>query len=175
PALLCKPDLGLHPHQLHPRWPDLLHTVSAPFGVSCRFLCCRVVFPDVLPFYPLQLILWQHTKEVPRDGKGLFDRPVFIALRDKLPLKNISELQVFPVKVGQSLFANNRDKPAQVAPVRVRGVQLVCDTTVILPGLARAYTEVHEPGQAGEGIDWRVATAPEDIPRENDLAFGDIA
>ena len=117
----------------------------------------------------------RRAKEVPRNGKRGLNGPVVVALRDELLLEPVGKLQVLLVQFRQGFLPDNRNEPAEVAAVRVTGIELVGHTPVVLPGLPRPDPEVHEPGEAGQGIHRRVGTPAEEVAGEHDLPLGDVA
>src|SRR2546425_913604 len=98
----------------------------------------------------------------------------FRSLWPRSATRRVRELEHLAIAVRERLFPDDGDEAADVLAFRIRGVELVRDLLVVLPGPVLADSGVHQPGKGGQRVDRRVDRLPVQVPGDRHLAFRDV-
>mmetsp|Transcript_26497 Transcript_26497/g.99679 ORF Transcript_26497/g.99679 Transcript_26497/m.99679 type:complete len:242 (-) Transcript_26497:968-1693(-) len=118
----------------------------------------------------------QHAQQRPRAVEGVEDGPgLVVALGEEVLFKELHELEVRALLLGERLHAHNCAHGVCVLACRIRGVELVGHARVVLAGEALADGGLHQPREGRHHVDGRVHLGVVKLPVDVDLPLRDVA
>mmetsp|Transcript_38125 Transcript_38125/g.96425 ORF Transcript_38125/g.96425 Transcript_38125/m.96425 type:complete len:371 (-) Transcript_38125:560-1672(-) len=171
--------------QPYPQAPLASAVAAAAGGARCTAACMACGLIMVLALVPLvkcldgdaaQQLAGEDAQQGPRQVQGPKDGAVLVrALRHKLALKLVQELEVQQVLGRQRLLTHHGLHGGHVLANGVVGVHLVGHLRVVLARHALADGRLHQAGQGGQHVDGGVDLAVVQLAVNVDLALRDVA